>query len=179
MMYTKKMKLYAIVFGVIFIASYYPLRDIFSRTGISTGLVLLGASIVSSLVSAFFALRLVSKNGRLINIVLLVSYFLILGLFLFLYHGADVANTIKVGDAWRTMDGQEESFSLNFFSKDSVVLVVLPDESRGVFRYVLDKEKLYLYGEDGYVLELDIKVEGDKLIAFKDGDKLVFYKQEE
>lgn|GEM_PF-5760287 len=178
-MYTKETKLYAIIFAAVFVVSYYPLRSVFSRTGVSTGLVLLGVSIVSSLVSAFFAPRLVQKNGRLINVVLLVLYFLILGVFLLSHHGEDVENTIKVGDTWRTMDGQEESFTLYFFSKDSVVLEILPDESRGTFGYRLNKEKLYLYGEDGYVLEFSVKVEGDKLIAFKNGDKLVFYKQGE
>ena len=90
MVYTKETKLYAIIVAAVFVVSYYPLRSVFSRTGISTGLVLFGAALVSGLVSAFFAPRLVQKNGRLINVVLLVLYFLILGLFLLLYHGDDV-----------------------------------------------------------------------------------------
>jgi general stress protein CsbA len=173
---TKKTNTFIIIFSSIFIASFFMLQAVFDRIEWSSWVELILTVAASGLASALLAPYFNDEKKRKHGIVLSGIYALMLvGVLLFLERKHKDA--IQLTDVWTTKESDGENFSMDFFRKDSVLLVFPPSHER-VVGYVWEKNRLRLYDEERNLLfDWTIKLESDKFILRQGEDELIFYKQ--
>ena len=152
------------------------LRAVFDRIEWSSWVELILAVGASSLAAALLAPYLNDEKKRKHGIVLSGMYAFILVGFLLFLKGKN-KDAIQLTDVWATKESDGENFVMDFFRKDSVLLIFGPNDER-VVGYSWEKNRLRLYDEEGNLLfDWTIKLESDKFTLRQGEDELIFYKQ--
>lgn len=175
----KKADYSAIIYMVVFAASFASLRAIFDKIEWNFNLELLTAAVVSGVVAVILTPLLFNAKTYRKGLILSGVYLLILiSIICFLYGGEKDSN-VEIGDVWSTKEADGENFIIDFFRKDSI-RVIFPPEDKRVFGYIWSEDKLKLYDDDEFLLfNWTVQLEKEKLIITgkKEDDKLVFYKK--
>lgn len=172
-----KTSTFAVISSIVFIASFFVTRAIFDKTGWSSLQALAVSSIISGAVAALSTPLLISRERRIKGGLFLGVYFLTLFGVITLYSNEDSKIKIKTGDVWVTKENDGENFIMDFFKKDSVRLVLPPNEEV-IVGYLWGEEVLRLYDDKGNLLfDWEIEWGQGKFTIWEGNYKLVFYKQ--
>jgi hypothetical protein len=173
---TNRTNSFVIIFSIVFVASFFVIRVIFDKIGWAHAFELAISLLVSGIVATLSTPLLVSKNRRTKGVLFLGVYFIVLFGIIAL-KPENLVTDIKTGDVWVTRESDGEDFVLDFFKKDSVRLVLPPNNER-VVGYLWNGKELQLYDEeDGLLFDWEIELGKKTLTVLQGKDKLVFYKQ--
>jgi hypothetical protein len=172
-----KSSTFVVISSIVFVASFFAIRAIFDKTGWSSLQALAISSLLSGAVAALSTPLLIAREKRIKGALFLGVYFLILSGVIALYGKENSKTQIKTGDVWVTKESDGENFIMDFFKKDSVRLVLPPNEET-IVGYSLREGVFRLYDDGGNLLfDWEIEWEQGKFTIWEGNDKLVFYKQ--
>ena len=175
---TKMTKSFIIIFSSIFIGSFFVQRAILDIVDWSNFQGLLLALVISGTVAAIITPLLTDTNNRKRGILFLGLYVVLLVAILFFFKGENfnTSSMRSVGGVWETKERDGENFMLDFFKRDSLRLIMLPELER-VVGYKWKGKKLQIYDEEeGLLFDWNVRLDSKKMIIIQGDDKLVFYK---